>query len=66
MLLDKLIKARAEEKLLTSYNDEDEITNANNIINDLCNLIEYEEEEIGNILQDRDDNFRRLSIEEQI
>lgn len=66
MLLNPKLKEEAEKILMTSYDSDDEITNAEDIIRDLINLIQYEEQEIKNIIQDRDDNFKRIPVSEQI
>lgn len=51
---------------MTSYDGDDEITNAEDIIRDLIDLVHDKEQEIKDIIQDRDDNFKRVPISEQI
>lgn len=51
---------------MTSYDDDDEITNAEDIIRDLISLYYDKEQEKKDIIQDRDDNFERVPISEQI
>lgn len=51
---------------MTSYDDDDEITNAEDIIRDLIDLVHDKEQEKQDIIQDRDDNFQRIPISEQI
>lgn len=66
MLLNPSLKEEAEKLLMTSYDDDDEITNAEDIIRDLIDLVHDKEQEKKDIIQDRDDNFKRVSISEQI
>lgn len=66
MLLNPSLKEEAEKLLMTSYDDDDEITNAEDIIRDLIDLVHDKEQEIKDIIQDRDDNFKRVPISEQI
>lgn len=66
MLLNPGLKEKAEKILMTSYDDDDEITNAEDIIRDLIDLVYYKEQEKKDIIQDRDDNFKRVPISEQI
>ena len=66
MLLNKNLKAKAEKILMTSYDGDDEITNAEDIIRDLIDLVHDKEQEKKDIIQDRDDNFERVPISEQI
>ena len=66
MLLNPKLKEEAEKILMTSYDDDDEITNAEDIIRDLIDLVHDKEQEKKDIIQDRDDNFERVSISEQI
>ncbi|HIQ91037.1 MAG TPA: hypothetical protein IAB27_05390 [Candidatus Coprosoma intestinipullorum] len=64
--MDKELKEEAEKILMTSYDSEDEMTNSEDIIRDLISLVNDKEQEIKDIIQDRDDNFKRVSISEQI
>ena len=66
MLLNPSLKEKAEKILMTSYDDDDEITNAEDIIRDLIDLVHDKEQEKKDIIQDRDDNFKRIPISEQI
>ena len=66
MLLNPSLKEEAEKLLMTSYDDDDEITNAEDIIRDLIDLVHDKEQEKKDIIQDRDDNFQRVPIYEQI
>lgn len=66
MLLNPSLKEKAEKILMTSYDDDDEITNAEDIIRDLIDLVHDKEQEKKDIIQDRDDNFKRIPIYEQI
>ena len=66
MLLNPKLKEEAEKILMTSYDSDDEITNAEDIIRDLIDLVHDKEQEIKDIIQDRDDNFKRVPISEQI
>ena len=66
MLLNKNLKAKAEKILMTSYDSDDEITNAEDIIRDLISLVSDKEQEKKDIIQDRDDNFKRIPVSEQI
>lgn len=66
MLLNPSLKEEAEKLLMTSYDGDDEITNAEDIIRDLIDLVHDKEQEIKDIIQDRDDNFKRVPISEQI
>lgn len=66
MLLNPKLKEEAEKILMTSYDSDDEITNAEDIIRDLISLHYDEEQEKKDIIQDRDDNFKRIPISEQI
>lgn len=66
MQMDKELKEEAEKILMTSYDSEDEMTNSEDIIRDLISLVNDKEQEIKDIIQDRDDNFKRVSISEQI
>lgn len=66
MLLNPSLKEEAEKLLMTSYDDDDEITNAEDIIRDLIDLVHDKEQEKKDIIQDRDDNFKRVPISEQI
>ena len=66
MLLNPSLKEEAEKLLMTSYDGDDEITNAEDIIRDLIDLVHDKEQEIKDIIQDRDDNFERVPISEQI
>lgn len=60
------LKNEAEKLLMTSYDSDDEITNAEDIIRDLISLVSDKEQEKKDIIQDRDDNFERVPISEQI
>lgn len=51
---------------MTSYDGDDEITNAEDIIRDLISLVSDKEQEKKDIIQDRDDNFKRIPVSEQI
>lgn len=66
MLLNPKLKDEAEKILMTSYDSDDEITNAEDIIRDLIYLVHDKEQEKKDIIQDRDDNFKRIPISEQI
>ncbi|HIQ90731.1 MAG TPA: hypothetical protein IAB27_03785 [Candidatus Coprosoma intestinipullorum] len=66
MLLNPKLKEEAEKILMTSYDSDDEITNAEDIIRDLIDLVHDKEQEKKDIIQDRDDNFQRVPISEQI
>ena len=66
MLLNPRLKEEAEKLLMTSYDGDDEITNAEDIIRDLIDLVRDKEQEKQDIIQDRDDNFQRVPIYEQI
>ena len=66
MLLNPKLKEEAEKNLMTSYDGDDEITNAEDIIRDLIDLVHDKEQEKKDIIQDRDDNFKRVPISEQI
>ena len=66
MLLNPKLKEEAEKLLMTSYDGDDEITNAEDIIRDLIDLVHDKEQEKQDIIQDRDDNFQRIPISEQI
>ena len=66
MLLNPKLKEEAEKILMTSYDDDDEITNAEDIIRDLISLVSDKEQEKKDIIQDRDDNFKRIPVPEQI
>lgn len=66
MLLNLKLKEEAEKILMTSYDSDDEITNAEDIIRDLIDLVHDKEQEKQDIIQDRDDNFKRIPIYEQI
>ena len=66
MLLNPKLKEEAEKILMTSYDSDDEITNAEDIIRDLIDLVHDKEQEKKDIIQDRDDNFKRIPISEQI
>lgn len=66
MLLNPKIKEEAEKVLMTSYDDDDEITNAEDIIRDLIDLVHDKEQEKKDIIQDREDNFKRIPVSEQI
>lgn len=66
MLLNPKLKEEAEKILMTSYDGDDEITNAEDIIRDLIDLVHDKEQEKKDIIQDRDDNFKRIPISEQI
>ena len=66
MLLNPKLKNEAEKLLMTSYDSDDEITNAEDIIRDLISLVSDKEQEKKDIIQDRDDNFERVPISEQI
>ena len=66
MLLNPKLKDEAEKLLVTSYDSDDEITNAEDIIRDLISLVHDKEQEIKDIIQDRNDNFERVPISEQI
>lgn len=66
MLLNPKLKEEAEKILMTSYDSDDEITNAEDIIRDLISLYYDEEQEKKDIIQDRDDNFKRIPVSEQI
>ena len=66
MLLNPSLKEEAEKLLMTSYDDDDEITNAEDIIRDLIDLVHDKEQEKKDIIQDRDDNFKRIPISDQI
>lgn len=66
MLLNPKLKDEAEKLLVTSYDSDDEITNAEDIIRDLISLVHDKEQEIKDIIQDRNDNFERIPISEQI
>lgn len=60
------LKNEAEKLLMTSYDSDDEITNAEDIIRDLISLVSDKEQEKKDIIQDRDDNFKRIPVSEQI
>ena len=66
MLLNPKLKEEAEKILMTSYDSDDEITNAEDIIRDLIDLVHDKEQEKKDIIQDRDDNFKRIPVSEQI
>ena len=66
MLLNPSLKEEAEKLLMTSYDGDDEITNAEDIIRDLISLVSDKEQEKKDIIQDRDDNFKRIPVSEQI
>lgn len=66
MLLNPKLKNEAEKILMTSYDSDDEITNAEDIIRDLISLVHDKEQEKKDIIQDRDDNFKRIPVSEQI
>ncbi|WP_289147188.1 hypothetical protein [uncultured Megamonas sp.] len=66
MLLNPKLKNEAEKLLMTSYDSDDEITNAEDIIRDLISLVSDKEQEKKDIIQDRDDNFKRIPVSEQI
>lgn len=50
------LKEKAEEILLTEYAEDEEYS----IIEDLLGYIEYLEEEIKNIEQDREENYKPI------
>lgn len=50
------LKEKAEEILLTEYKENEEYS----IIEDLLGYIEYLEEEIKNIEQDREENYKPI------
>lgn len=56
------LKEKAEEILMTEYKDGEEYY----IIEDLLSYINYLEDEIKNIEQDREENYERIPIERQI
>lgn len=66
-MLDEDLLKQVNEITKTYYiNNEDLKDLAESIIEDLIIEIEHRDEEIENILQDREDNFRRIPIGEQI
>ena len=66
MQMNKELKEEAEKMLMTSYDSNDEITNAEDIIRDLIDLVKDKEQEKKDIIQDREDNFKRIPVSEQI
>lgn len=66
MKLNALIKNKAEEILMTSYDGDDEITNAEDIIENLIIYIEDLEKQINDIEQDIEDNYMRIPVADQI
>lgn len=66
MITDDLLE-KVSNITRTDYSDVNDLKEqAESIIEDLLYEIEYLDEKIENILQDREDNFRRLSISEQL
>lgn len=64
-MLDEELLKRVNEITATRYENEEDIKDlAEAIIDELLGEIEHRDEEIKHILQDRKDNFRRLTIEE--
>ena len=57
MLFDEKLKERVKDTTATSYDDENEITNCENMVEDLLYEIEHRDEVITELKSEIEDNY---------